>query len=212
MPARFATGYAPGYWDPASQVWVITEEQAHSWPEVYFPDYGWIPFEPTAGRSELARIGVAANPVTLPSAPQGLPAASPTPTTRLAWNWQMLFWLLPVLGLAWLARLVWQGWWQRREDPWLALLQWGRRLGRPLAAGETVLEYGDALAAHVVAQQAHLPDAGRVAAREILALCRHVNALRYAPETGRTQASSAIHERWVRLRGYLPQLQTRRHQ
>ncbi|MEZ4715816.1 MAG: transglutaminase-like domain-containing protein [Caldilineaceae bacterium] len=23
--------------------WVVTEAEAHSWPEVYFPEYGWIP-------------------------------------------------------------------------------------------------------------------------------------------------------------------------
>ncbi len=210
LPARFATGYAPGYWDAIGQLWVITEEQAHSWPEVYFPDYGWIPFEPTAGRSALTRIGVASAPVTLPSVAQGLPEASATPTTGIAWNWQMLFWLLPLVGLGWLVRLGWQQWWQRREDPWLALLQWGRRLGRPLGEGETVLEYGEALATHVIAQQTHLPDAGRVAAREIVALCQQVNALRYAPEIVRTQATHQIADHWVRLRDYLPQLQARR--
>lgn len=210
LPARFATGYAPGYWDSISQLWVITEEQAHSWPEVYFPDYGWIPFEPTAGRSELARIGVPSATAMQPPVTPGLPEASATPTTGFPWNWQMLFWLLPLFGLSWLVRLGWQQWWRRREDPWLALLQWGRRVGRPLAEGETVLEYGNALAAHVVAQQTHLPDAGRVAAREIVALCQQVNALRYAPTTMRTQATVQIGDHWARLRDYLPQLQAQR--
>ena len=72
-----------------------------------------------------------------------------------------------------------------------------------------MLEYGDALAAHVVAQQQQIPDAGRVAAREILALSRQVNALRYAPVALRPQATQ-IGEQWGRLRGYLPQLQARR--
>ncbi|MCB0125609.1 MAG: transglutaminase domain-containing protein, partial [Caldilineaceae bacterium] len=55
IPARFATGYAVGYWNPNEAAFIVTESEAHSWPEVYFPDYGWIPFEPTAGRPELAR-------------------------------------------------------------------------------------------------------------------------------------------------------------
>lgn len=29
--------------------YVITNADAHSWPEVYFPTYGWLPFEPTPG-------------------------------------------------------------------------------------------------------------------------------------------------------------------
>ena len=60
LPTRFATGFAPGSWNPQDGRWTITEAEAHSWPEVYFPTYGWIPFEPTAGRSELSRIGLPA--------------------------------------------------------------------------------------------------------------------------------------------------------
>ena len=210
LPARFATGYAPGYWDEVELLWVVTEEQAHSWPEVYFPTYGWVPFEPTAGRAELARIGFDSATAGAAAAPRALPAASNTPRTGLTWNWQMFVWLVLVAGLGWAGWNGWQRWRQRNEDPWLALLQWGRRLGRPLAAGETVLEYGDALAAHVVAQQQPMPDAGRVAAREILALSQQVNALRYAPTALRSQAITQIAEHWLRLRGYLPQLQPRR--
>lgn len=208
LPARFATGYAPGYWDASAQLWVVTEEQAHSWPEVYFPEYGWVPFEPTAGRAELARIGY--SPTTAGAAvPRTLPVASATPKTGLPWNWQMLVWLALLAIGGWGAWLAWQRWQQRREDPWLALLQWGRRLGRPLAAGETVLEYGDALAAYVVTQP-QMADAGRVAAREILALSQQVNTLRYAPVATRTQATTQIGEHWGRLRDYLPHLQARR--
>ncbi|NJN82486.1 MAG: transglutaminase domain-containing protein, partial [Caldilineaceae bacterium] len=58
LPARFATGFAVGQWDYPTGLWVVTEAEAHSWPEVYFPEYGWIPFEPTAGRTELTRIGI----------------------------------------------------------------------------------------------------------------------------------------------------------
>ena len=56
VPARFATGYAVGSWDRSSFQWVISEAQAHSWPEVFFPEYGWVAFEPTAGRPALTRM------------------------------------------------------------------------------------------------------------------------------------------------------------
>ncbi len=61
IPARLAVGYATGDYDERAGEYVVTELQAHSWPELYFPGYGWIPFEPTPARlypprTELARV------------------------------------------------------------------------------------------------------------------------------------------------------------
>lgn len=58
LPARFVTGFAAGNWSPNDQQWVITEAEAHSWPEVYFPQVGWVRFEPTAYRPQPVRIGL----------------------------------------------------------------------------------------------------------------------------------------------------------
>jgi hypothetical protein len=33
----------------------VTQRDAHTWVEVFFPEYGWIEFEPTAGESPLER-------------------------------------------------------------------------------------------------------------------------------------------------------------
>ncbi len=53
IPARIATGYAFGeYKDGAFHV---VETNAHSWPELYFPTYGWIEFEPTASQPIIER-------------------------------------------------------------------------------------------------------------------------------------------------------------
>lgn len=56
IPARLAIGYAPGTYDEVNGRYIVTEADAHSWVEVYFPTIGWIPFEPTAGRSGIERL------------------------------------------------------------------------------------------------------------------------------------------------------------
>jgi len=63
IPARLAGGYAPGSLDPKTRQIVVRESSAHAWPEVYFPNYGWIEFEPT------------------PSQPVITHQETPTPTT-----------------------------------------------------------------------------------------------------------------------------------
>ena len=55
IPARAASGYAEGTLDPEIGTYRITERDAHTWVEVYFPQYGWLEFEPTAGESILDR-------------------------------------------------------------------------------------------------------------------------------------------------------------
>ena len=49
-PSRVAVGFLPGY-DIRDRVFAVTTSQAHAWPEVFFPSYGWIAFEPTPQRS-----------------------------------------------------------------------------------------------------------------------------------------------------------------
>jgi transglutaminase-like putative cysteine protease len=71
IPARLVSGYHRGDLDPSVNGHVYREDQAHTWVEVYFPGYGWIPFEPTPSESEFA-YG--------PDQPTPTPAAQPTPT------------------------------------------------------------------------------------------------------------------------------------
>jgi hypothetical protein len=53
IPARFVTGYASGKFDSNLGKYIVTEADAHSWPEIYFPQYGWVEFEPTAGHPAI---------------------------------------------------------------------------------------------------------------------------------------------------------------
>jgi len=54
IPARVAAGFTSGDYDERRQEWVVTDHNAHTWVEVWFPEYGWLPFDPTPGRGTLA--------------------------------------------------------------------------------------------------------------------------------------------------------------
>lgn len=208
MPARFATGFAAGSWDPAENVWVVTEAEAHSWPEVYFPQVGWVPFEPTAGRPALVRV---ADPQFAAGAgirPQ-VPPVPALPEVQSAWNWQTALWLLPLALVIWALAGALLRRQQRREDPWMALLRWGRRAGRPIAPGETVLEYGSGLADYVVDRAVQEADTRRIVAREMRALSGEVSVLRYGPEAVKAAAQARSLAHWQRLRHYLRRVRGR---
>lgn len=55
IPARMAAGMAQGTLDPRTNVYHVLEQNAHAWPEVYFPRYGWIEFEPTVSEAPIVR-------------------------------------------------------------------------------------------------------------------------------------------------------------
>lgn len=47
IPARNVTGFLGGEWNENAQYLAVTGNQAHSWVEAWFPEYGWVPFDPT---------------------------------------------------------------------------------------------------------------------------------------------------------------------
>jgi transglutaminase-like putative cysteine protease len=94
IPARFAVGYTPGERVDRDE-WVARGYDAHAWVEVYFPDVGWVRFDPTpAGpretteqeRLETARENNVSNvDVDDTLGPEWTPTPTPTPaplTTR----------------------------------------------------------------------------------------------------------------------------------
>jgi transglutaminase-like putative cysteine protease len=52
IPARVAAGFVPGHYQDGT--WTVTDHDAHTWVEVWFPRYGWLAFDPTVGFNPTA--------------------------------------------------------------------------------------------------------------------------------------------------------------
>jgi hypothetical protein len=89
IPARVADGFSPGT-RGKDGAYVIRDEDAHSWVEVYFNGIGWVPFDPTPAaapaRREAASLGIRspnAPPTGLAKSQQlGAPIDPGTPSPR----------------------------------------------------------------------------------------------------------------------------------
>jgi transglutaminase-like putative cysteine protease len=63
IPARYVTGFLPGEYNDLGGDYIVRASDAHTWVEVYFPDYGWMTFDPTPPGNEkhgglLGRLGM----------------------------------------------------------------------------------------------------------------------------------------------------------
>ena len=56
IPTRLVNGFGKGTFDTTVNAFVVRGEDAHTWVEVYFPNYGWIPFEPTADTLNVYQV------------------------------------------------------------------------------------------------------------------------------------------------------------
>jgi transglutaminase-like putative cysteine protease len=64
VPARVVAGFATGV-QAAPERYTVRDLDAHEWIEVYFPGYGWVPFNPTPG-SDVATVASGLDPLRPP--------------------------------------------------------------------------------------------------------------------------------------------------
>ena len=56
VPARNVNGFLGGTWNEFGKFMTVSQNEAHSWVEVYFPEYGWVPFDATpAATTDIAQ-------------------------------------------------------------------------------------------------------------------------------------------------------------
>jgi transglutaminase-like putative cysteine protease len=151
IPARLATGYSTGQYDSVLNQATVREQDAHAWVEVWFPNHGWVPVDPSPGFSALAATQFpskwAAGGVAqlIPRLELGAPLAAIgslgilgviPPAVAVA--------LLFVIVWAWLRKRRWRG--RVKAEPGESELlrlyeRVQRRVGRRRAPPQTPLEY-----------------------------------------------------------------------
>jgi transglutaminase-like putative cysteine protease len=148
MPARLVVGYSRGTYDQANDRYVITEADAHSWAEIYFTGVGWVPFEPTPARSEIARSD---QPLAFPEeSSYNIDPESLLPGIQPLFGSWLITSLVFGIGLVWIG-MVWltvDDWWLKRNTHetmaaklYLRLYKHGRRLGIPVQKETTPSEF-----------------------------------------------------------------------
>jgi hypothetical protein len=55
IPSRIVNGFVFGDYDAPTNRFFVNPEHAHTWVEVYFPNYGWLAFEPSGFRIPVQR-------------------------------------------------------------------------------------------------------------------------------------------------------------
>jgi len=208
IPARYATGYAMGDYDHSQRAWVVREEAAHAWVEVYFDEYGWIEFEPTPPRSTFARF------FATPSGEMTLSQMQITPESKVGIGSVWRRWpTVPLTFLVMIGMMMW--WWlhrrtlkaqsagERVKRLYDLMVQWATRAGMGPRPAQTPAEFMVSLGGRLEAAAADAK--GQTAdLRQALSQIRKAYvAEAYAPYPVPDTDARMAEDAWRRLRSAL---------
>jgi transglutaminase-like putative cysteine protease len=207
IPSRLVSGYVGGQYDDLSGAYLIRQYNSHSWPEVYFPGWGWIGFEPTGSqpvRELPEEVRLPSQAVAAPSGPSGRVVRS---------RWRMAG--LAIAGATTVGLLVlWARRRRRRAPPpltvpsiWNRIAEAGRRMGLAPDPALTPHEYAEVLALEMDARARRtrylqqdwleLAQRGGATART---LAEMYTARAYSQRQVREWDEAAARRQWERLR------------
>jgi transglutaminase-like putative cysteine protease len=171
IPTRLVQGFLPGTLIGTTET--VLNRNAHAWVEVYFPDYGWIPFDPTGGgvgRPSEIKDGPPVAPATPTLGPPGSLRSAPVPSRRVGQDLPgvpgrssggtggpqqpsdstLLIVLTGLLAVA-MGGLIAMAWWRgprgevTPEGAWSAVGRAASRFGFAPRPTQTVYEYASSL-------------------------------------------------------------------
>jgi transglutaminase-like putative cysteine protease len=157
LPARMVIGYITGQYDIQNARYIVTEADAHAWTEIYFPGYGWVKFEPTAGRPAIDRgTDEELDLLDLDDIDRGPTTTTPTRRPPI-WPWilggfgSVLGVFVVILGITGLDAL-----WLRVRAPGKTIKiihgrmqRYARRILVPSRPGDTAYEFNDAFSQRI---------------------------------------------------------------
>jgi len=221
IPARLAVGYVADEKDfnKEQSSYIINDKDTYAWPEVYFPGYGWIMFNPTPDRptnlypqtSGGAAAGDKTDLSNFPGLPAGadplfdteknpidVVAGAPTVTSTGSGGSQTSLLLPAVLGFAAVLALAVGLGWRRavaglpfEHQTWEKMVRLSSLAGHPVEPGQTPTEYANSL------QKAFRGLRGVSVIASVYARSRFGRGCANEEERAR------IHELWPPIRGEL---------
>jgi transglutaminase-like putative cysteine protease len=193
MPTRVALGFSAGHFDDKSRTYVVKGTDAHVWPQIYFAQYGWVNFEPTApfakfgratspspGGGSTATVSGTTGAQGTPTRPTGRdrgtdqtggqsPISSPAGTALvdvglgLSLLIVLVLLLLVLIGVWW--RIIYRGL-PPVSAAFARVATLGRWAGAPPRRSQTPMEYADTLSSVVPGQRTNLRRLGEIYSRE----------------------------------------------
>lgn len=160
IPARWVKGFTTGEQESETGVYEVTMANAHSWVEVYFADYGWLPFEPTpsfslpedsssGGDAAVSNEHIADQPAASRISPNQL-LDSEDDTGGITWGAVVLFVVFitgSMVGIyIWRTKNIFRfGSGDKIRDTYIAFVNLLAHKGYPKNAAQTPLEFANSL-------------------------------------------------------------------
>jgi hypothetical protein len=197
VAARYASGFGMGTYDYENVGWVVTEENAHAWAEVFFPGLNWVEFEPTPIQRVFNR-GYSSSALDLGTAPAAEEEQGGLPPL---WVWAAGLAFVLLFVILWPPR-----WFARKRPPrdlvhrvYDRLVRRARWVGLGPVAGQTPYEF----LAGLMTEVARRADDSASCSEDIRTIGAIYQRARYSNSAITARESDRAEAAWRRLRGKL---------